>query len=593
MLARAHHLSRSHLPRARLALAAAALLVLAAALPAQAQPQRLPALLPADTFLAAGAVGLERHADLLEPLVAEWERLGLTELLERAFGGLAGGALPGDPRDGELAVFDGLDILDLVGREAWIALSISPFNPLPALTLLASVDEHVAARFDAALDEAAARPEALSLSEGGVRFVVVPQEEGLVLAAARAGDLLALSTNPDVLRSVLRQAAGSAEPTFGDSEAYRATVGALGEGELFGYLDLPRVTTALTPLLRGFGFDRSIERLAQALQTAGTSAGVLRVTPDGVEGEGVRLLRGDGRDLALYTLLARSEPAPRELLALVPATALAASVSADDPGAWWDYLVDLVAGLPELALPDLDRTLRDLTGADLRRDLFSWTGPGVVTVTTGIAEAVQPGIASEALLGENVVGLTARDEEAARVGLRRLFETLGATISLFTDPLARGGPVPQRERSVAGVPTVSYDLFPGLSVSVAVTSGVALIGTSEAGFDAALVALLAGGELPETLERLLAEVPAAATGFSVSDDRASLLGTAGGLSTQLQLLAGLGGAAALDFDAVLAASDALEVFLVRFAERLGGTVSWTIVDGAIVRTLSRSEIDWR
>jgi hypothetical protein len=392
---------------------------------------------------------------------------------------------------------------------------------------------------------------------------------------------------------VLRQAQGSAEPSFADGEGYLATLGSLGGGELFGYLDLGRVATSLSPLLRGLGFDRSIERLGSALQTAGAAAGVLRVTEAGLESEGIQLLRGDGRDLALFTLLARSDSAPRELLAVVPDTALSVSVDSTDLRAWWDYLADLVAALPELAIPDLDRTLRDLTGVDLRRDLVSWLDAGVVTVTTGVSEAVQPGIASEALLGEQVIGLVASDEAAARAGLRRLFEGFGATISLFTDPLARGGPVPTRERSVAGVAVTTYELFPGLSISVAVEDGIALIGTSEAGFDEALSALVAGGQLPARLARLVDEVPLEATTFTVSDDRATLLGTAGQFAAQVQLVAGLGGAAGLDFDAIMAASDALEEFLEFLAERLGGSVSWSLQDGATIRTFGRSEIAWR
>jgi hypothetical protein len=578
-------------PRGRPLLRRALLVSLAAALlAAPALAQRLTALLPADTFMVAGAVGLEQHADLLEPLVAEWERLGLGDHLQRAFGGLAPSAFD---LDDEVAALAGLEPFDLLGREAWIALSISPFNPLPVLTLLATVDEAVGARFDEAIDEAAGADGALSLTEGSARFLVLPQDDGLAVAATRFGDLLALSTNPDVLRSVLRQAQGSAEPSFADGEGYLATLGSLGGGELFGYLDLGRVATSLSPLLRGLGFDRSIERLGSALQTAGAAAGVLRVTEAGLESEGIQLLRGDGRDLALFTLLARSDSAPRELLAVVPDTALSVSVDSTDLRAWWDYLADLVAALPELAIPDLDRTLRDLTGVDLRRDLVSWLDAGVVTVTTGVSEAVQPGIASEALLGEQVIGLVASDEAAARAGLRRLFEGFGATISLFTDPLARGGPVPTRERSVAGVAVTTYELFPGLSISVAVEDGIALIGTSEAGFDEALSALVEGGQLPARLARLVDEVPLEATTFTVSDDRATLLGTAGQFAAQVQLVAGLGGAAGLDFDAIMAASDALEEFLEFLAERLGGSVSWSLQDGATIRTFGRSEIAWR
>jgi hypothetical protein len=139
----------------------------------------------------------------------------------------------------------------------------------------------------------------------------------------------------------------------------------------------------------------------------------------------------------------------------------------------------------------------------------------------------------------------------------------------------------------------TYDLFAGGSVSVAITSGLAVIGTTEAGTDATVSAIVAGSELPPTLARLLAVVPAEATSFTLSDDRAVLAGSAAGLAAQVQLLAGRGGGASLDFDAVVAATDALEAYLAFVAERLGGSVSWSTSDGAAVRSFGLTEVDWR
>jgi hypothetical protein len=576
------------------------LLLVGALLGAPAWAQRLAGFLPTETFAAAGTVGLDAHAHLLDDLLAEWERLELSERLAAALGGVAdlGSAfgLPSgdDMPDADLpSELEGLELLDLIGGEAWIALSLSPFNPLPVLTLLASVDDATGARFDALLAEAAQEAGALSLSEGRARFVVTPPSEGLPLAAARFDDLLALSTNPDVLRGVLRQAQGSPDPSFADADGYLATLGTLGSGEFYGFLDLAALAGSLSPLAGGLGFDDSVGRITSLLTTIGSGAGVIRITPGGTESEGVQVLRGDGRDPALFTLLTRAQPAPRSLLAAAPQEAISVQVGGAAPRAWWDYLVDLVAGLPEFGIRDADRTLRDLTGIDLRRDLFSWTGTGVMTMATGVGTVVDPGIPSEALLGESVYVLAAHDEDAARAGLARLLSHLGGTISTFTDPMAQGGPVPTRDRTVDGVVVTTYDLFPGAGISVAVTGGLAVIGTTETGTDAAVRAIVGGGSLSSTLERLLTDVPAEATGFTLSDDRAALEGTAAGLAAQVQLLAGLGGAATLDFDAVSEATAALETFLAFVASRLGGSVSWGTVDGAVLRTTGRSEIDWR
>ena len=588
-------------PPRRLAFGRLVLLaVLGSLLSLPALAQRLAGYLPADTFVAVGTVGLEAHADLLDDFLAEWERLGLTERLGAALGGASDvGAMFGLPLDGDVgdaslpSALEGLEPFDLVGTEAWAALSISAFNPLPVLTLLASVDDATGARFDEAIAEAAAMSGAQTLTEGRATFVVTPAVDGMPLAAARHGDLLALSTNPDVLRSVLRQAQGSADPSFADSDAFVTTLGTLAEGEFYGFVDLAAVSRSLSPLAAGFGFDASVDRIASMLRTIGSGAGVMRVTPQGTETESVQLLRSDGGDLALFALLGREARPPQALLAAVPEEAFSVQVGNTDPRAWWDYVVDLVAGLSELGIRDADRTLRDLTGADLRRDLFSWTGTGLLTMVTGFGTVVEPGIPSEALLGESVYVLAADDETAARAGLNRLLGHLGGTLSAFTDPMAMGGPVATRERTVAGVTVTTYDLFPGAQISVAVTGGLALVGTTDDGTDAAVRAVVEGGALSPMLARLLSEVPEHATGFTVSDDRAGLEGTAAGLAAQVQLLAGMGGAAALDFDAVVEATDALEEFLAFVAERLGGSVGWSTVDGALLRSFGRSEIDWR
>lgn len=573
-------------------------LLLGAAL---AGAQRLPALLPADTVVALGTVDLASHEGTLDAIVLDWERYGVGPALERALGGLDGAAfgLPldldqADPGDLELppALAD-LELLDLLGREAVVALSVSPFNPLPTVTLLALVDETTGARFDAVLDEAAQRGDAQTLREGDTRMVVVI-EEGLPLAGARRGELLALSSNPEVLRFVLRAAQGGGDPSFAASAGYVATLGTLAPGQFYGYLDLAPVTRALTPLAGGLGFDRSVERLAAALRTFGTSAGVVRLTSTGLESESVQLLRADGGDAALFRLLSADPGAvdPR-LLRAIPTEAVSVSASAGDPSAAYDYLVRLLAELPELALPDADGLLRDLIGVDLRRDVFAWMEGGWMSVTTGFGTAVEPGVAGGELLGESAFVFLSRDDAAARDGLERSGIMLASLVSSFADPMGRGGMVAPERRDVAGVQVVSFEVFPGLALHVAASDGLALIATSQGAADTVARAIATGGAPAATIARLLPEVPSAAGSFTISDDRATLLGSADALTLQLQLLAGLGGGAALDFAAVEDASEALEAFLRALAERLGGTVGYGLVDGAELRNRSRTEVDWR
>lgn len=577
--------------------AVALLLVLALALPASAQ--RLAGYMPADTVLALGAIDLEAHADLFEGVLADWERFGVGEALERAFVGVDTGMF-GVPRDEtdldgvELpAALDGLELFDLLGREAWVALSISPFSPLPAVTLLALVDEATGARFDTVLTEAATEPGAQTLSEGDASFVAIVMD-GLPVAAARRGELLALSSNPEVLRGVLRLAQGANEASFVDTEGYQTTLGTLAPGQLYGFLDLAPVAKAVTPLAAGLGFDRSVARLAGALETFGTSAGVVRVTSTGSESESVQVVRADGRDTALYRLLAADVGGvPPRLLEAIPAEAISVSASATAPSGGFDYLMTLIAELPELALPDPEGFIRDMAGFDLRRDVFGWMAPGSLTITTGFGAAVEPGVPGEDLLGETALVLLTDDDARARDGLQRSATMLASLVSAFADPMGAGGMVQPQTRDVAGVSVTSYEVFPGAALHIAVANGFGLIATSEGAADAVARALAEGPALPPTLARLLPEVPVAASSFTVSDDRATLEGMAAQLTLQVQLLAGLTGGAGIDFAAVDAASEALQGFLDALAERLGGTVSYSVGDGALQRGVSRSEIDWR
>jgi hypothetical protein len=582
--------------RAPLRGAACLLIALVLAVPASAQ--RLAEYLPADTVLALGTVDLDAHADLLDGVLADWQRHGVGEALERALGGVDAGmfGVPLDEADVDVDLPEALadlELLDLVGREAWLALSISPFNPLPTLTLVASVDDAVGARFDAVLADAAEEPGAQRLTEGDTRFVALVRD-GVPLAAARRGDLLVLATNPEVLRGVLRLAQGGNEPGFSDGAGYQSTLATLAPGQFYGFLDLQPVARAVTPLASGLGFDRSVARLAATLETFGASAGVLRLTSAGSESESVQLLRADGRDPALFRLLSTDAGGvPPQLRRAIPIEAISVSASAGSPRAGFDYLIGLLRELPELALPDPEGLIGGLIGIDLREALFSWMAPGMLTVTIGFGEAVAPGVPSDQLLGETALVLLTEDDARARAGLERTAGLLGSLVSAFADPMGAGGVVPGVRRDVAGIDIVSYAVLPGASLHVAVADGFAIIATSAGAADAVARAIAQGPALAPTLARLLPEVPDQAVSFTLSDDRATLEGTADQLALQVQLLAGLAGGSGLDFDAVDAATDALQGFLDVVAARLGGTVSYSVVDGNVLRGFSRSEIDWR
>jgi len=602
MMGRMTRTLAAHPPRPAAALAwALALSLLLPALGTTARAQELHRLLPAGTALALGLHDLDAAAPLLAAFVDPWVDGGVGAALAEVLGGLdaaaLAGGLPVAPLDGGLPIppeLADLDPLALLGQEAWLGVSVSPFNPLPAVTLLARIDGETAARFRTLFDRERAAG-ALDLAEGALRFLQV-DAGGFPIAAALDGELLALSSNPDVLRGVLRLRQGGSEPSFGNDPGVAATLGALGAGEFVGFLDLGPLARALVPFGRGLGFDVSLDRLVALLSTLGPVAGVTRLTPDGTLTTALRRLDPAGGDAGLLRLLDASAPAPRELLAWVPDGALAVQVTSLDLNAWWTYVSALVADLRELGVPDLNRTLGDVLGIDVQRDLVGWAAAGMIVVQTGAGELAPIGAAADDLLGETAFGLRTDDAAAAAAGLARLVDELGRRVALFADPFAAPGAtanVVVREREVAGVAVRAYDLLPGLTIATAVADGVAWIATSEAGLEGVLVAGRSGAPLPAPFAALAAEVPAAASAFALSDDRASVAATGAALAQQVQLLAGFAGGG-VDFEAVERATAALETYLAAIAPRFDGTVSWSTRDAqGRLRSDERSAIDLR
>src|SRR5690606_22154397 len=110
-------------------------------------------LLPADTFAAVGVEGLADHETKAQVFIDEWQRLGLGQLLEDAYADAeieeAADEIPESLRNA--------DLLDLIGGEAWLTVSASSFNPLPAVTLVARLNADGQAAVDELLAEALAQ----------------------------------------------------------------------------------------------------------------------------------------------------------------------------------------------------------------------------------------------------------------------------------------------------------------------------------------------------------------------------------------------------------------------------------------------------
>lgn len=554
-------------------------------------------LLPAETFAAFGVEGLADHEAKAQPFIDEWQRLGLSQLLEDAYGGEMEEATDDIPE-----ALRHVDLLDIIGGELWLGLSASSFNPLPAVTFVVTLNAAGQAAVDELLADVADESGVMSLTEGALTFYVasdvdnedselVPAEFG-TLAWARTGDMLAVSSNPDVLRGVLRRYQGAAEPNLTSNSAFAATVGTLGSGNVYAFLDTAAVVGVVAPLAAGLGFDGIVQRLGNAFTTMGTYGAVSSIVADGIDGRSLRLLGDRSLDPRLYDLIAASGGVSDGAQAFVPATALGFHVASLDIPGWWAWLSDVAASEPQLGIDDLGAMVTQMTGLDLDQVLFSWMGTEVATITAGAPATTQVGMAMENPLGDVLYLVKTTDEAAAAAGINTLFQMGTAMASSFMDPMGESTGNPPVTRTVAGISVTDYELSAGFTISTAVAGGYAIIATTPEGMDQALAALAQPQALPLSLAPLRQRVPAGVGSFTLSDDRASLASMADTVMAQMGTLTGLVGSDDIDFDAAERANQALAQFIGFVADRLGASVSYTRFDAGAVHGESHSGVTW-
>jgi hypothetical protein len=280
------------------------------------------------------------------------------------------------------------------------------------------------------------------------------------------------------------------------------------------------------------------------------------------------------------------------VLERAPADALSVGSSFVNFTGWWDYLNELAKVQPELG-GDLDTILEGF-GLDLRSTFFSWVGSQFFTITTGVAETVEPGVAASNLLGEAVYMFEASDEAAAQQGLSMLVQTISAQVAAFADPSGGTGSSSETTEEIAGVSVTNFEVTDGVSLSYAVTDGYALLATSQDAMTKVLTARESGGGLSsvEAVQALVREIPEDASSFAISNDRVTLQATAGQIRSSLQTAAGIGGSSSLDFEKVEAASAKVEEFLKFVAERLGYTVSYSQRGDTSITNFGRTDVAW-
>jgi len=557
-------------------------------------------LLPPDTFAAMGVEGLADHEQKAQVFIDEWERLGLGQLLQDAYGGdevaEATEEIPAALRDA--------DLLDLIGDEVWLTVSASSFNPLPAVTLVARLNAAGQAAIDELLADAAAEEGVTTLTEGAVSFYVampegetdddsmgLPSELG-ALAWARAGDLLTASSNPDVLRGVLRRYQGASEPNLTGNAGFTGTVGTLPVGNFYVYVDMASVVTVASPFVAGMGFDGIVQRLGAAFNTMGSYGAVSYFVADGIDGRSVRVLGDRSLDPTLYDLMTGTGGVSDDAAAFVPATALGFQVSTTDIPGWWGWLNELAASEPQLGVDDLNSVIAQMAGIDVNELLFSWMGSEVAMITAGAPSSSSIGMAMEDPLGDTLYLVRTTNEAAASTGISTVLQMAAGMASSFMDPMGEGAMVMPQTRDVGGVQVTDWALGEGFTLSTAVTGGFAIIATTPSGMDQALAARQGSQGLPLSLAPLRQRIPQGVNSYSLSDDSASLTATADMLVSQMDMVTGLAGGGDIDFDTAERANQALAEFVGFVAQRLGSSVGFTRFTGSTIVGESHTGVTW-
>lgn len=557
-------------------------------------------LLPPDTFAAMGVEGLADHEQKAQVFIDEWERLGLGQLLQDAYGGdevaEATEEIPAALRDA--------DLLDLIGDEVWLTVSASSFNPLPAVTLVARLNAAGQAAIDELLADAAAEEGVTTLTEGAVSFYVampegetdddsmgLPSELG-ALAWARAGDLLTASSNPDVLRGVLRRYQGASEPNLTGNAGFTGTVGTLPVGNFYVYVDMASVVTVASPFAAGMGFDGIVQRLGAAFNTMGSYGAVSYFVADGIDGRSVRVLGDRSLDPTLYDLMTGTGGVSDDAAAFVPATALGFQVSTTDIPGWWGWLNELAASEPQLGVDDLNSVIAQMAGIDVNELLFSWMGSEVAMITAGAPSSSSIGMAMEDPLGDTLYLVRTTNEAAASTGISTVLQMAAGMASSFMDPMGEGAMVMPQTRDVGGVQVTDWALGEGFTLSTAVTGGFAIIATTPSGMDQALAARQGSQGLPLSLAPLRQRIPQGVNSYSLSDDSASLTATADMLVSQMDMVTGLAGGGDIDFDTAERANQALAEFVGFVAQRLGSSVGFTRFTGSTIVGESHTGVTW-
>jgi len=543
-------------PRRTLIAALASLSLLVGISSASAQPAGFEALLPATTV---AAFYLGPTAGDLSALETIWEQIGgdaAAATLMRVVTLLADDFTPID--DTELdplgLLIDELSsecpaIADLWSEEqlaglagpSVLALSVSPFNPLPgAIAMVRPADAGYAATLQDALIDCLGSE--VRFVQDDVTLHVLGDGSDLPVVVARFDGTFVAATDPDLLRAAVRLARGSDEPSHLDSAVGRAA-STIMDGGIGISVDFAALADGVRPLTGMFPLDPDeaalIERALASVASLGGAAGRLTLDQHGVRYDGFVAADGSAGDAALAALFSCSTCAvsadPRFPAGGVSVSAMHVDLLGlvawiddllGDIGAAFGESIDLRGLAAEVGL-DLDALALGWIGSDwssvqlapVGTDLAGWlVGPGTITsvsVRDEAAAAAALGLWRSLLEGDDTVGA--------------ILEEILYEVMFLVDPfgpgpsnlgLAEGGVLSARTETYRGVGYERWRIGPTLDIGFIIHEG-RLVSAMPARALRAYIDVAQGAAPGLSSDALfapaLSALPSGATAFAFSD----------------------------------------------------------------------------
>lgn len=437
---------------ARLAAALALLVGVGQTVFAQTGEVPLARVLPSTTVLALFAQPGEASTAVLEDLVAELDLDEAKETLRKlgvVLGSAADEALgfSGDLSDtdemlGHLtascpALGDLVDDSDpdrLMGRAA-VGVSMSSFNPMP--TMVATVrpsDADLAVRLFEALT--ACYDSGVAMSEGDTPFYVLGDGSDFPVVVARVDGTLLAASDPDVLRGMVRRAAGASEPGLSGTRVGSLAGSMINRG-LAMTLDLAGLANVLASFVPMLGGDSEqtllLDRVLATMNTINGVAASFALDEAGLVIDTVVTIDEEAAvaagEMELLDLLGcagceGAEPA------LIPAGAASLSRSSFSLQAFVAWLDTWLADVGPMVGEDLSVAglVEEFLGVDVGALALDWLGTTwhvaqlEVYDTDAVAWLQGPG---------NVTVVPVASEAAARAGLELWADALTNASGLF------------------------------------------------------------------------------------------------------------------------------------------------------------------